>query len=285
MPWNKVCALIFVLVAPLVVAQQTLKVDVNLVNVFITAQDENGTFITDLARQDFKVYEDDEPKDIAIFEKQGDVQTVLSVLMDISGSMVDILPHMNRGVRDFAKSITFPDEYSVITFGTGVRLIHRTPQTPQHLEQALNSLRTSGTSVLFDAMLYGMDRVNASDNERKALIVFTDGIDNGSTTSYGRISREAQLSGIVCYFVAIGSPVLVDKYTVESLSKTTGGRTFYVPKAEAVTPYLDRIRTELSKQYYLGYYAPKRPGYHRIRVEVPSRKNIQIYTRPGYLGS
>ena len=82
-------------------------------------------------------------------------------------------------------------------------------------------------------------------------------------------AEESQLSGVLLYFVAIGSPVLVDKHTVESLSGNSGGRVFYIPKAEPVMPYLSRIRTELSKQYYIGYYVSRTPGFHRIRVEIP----------------
>jgi Ca-activated chloride channel homolog len=275
---------LLLLLLPLAVrSQQTLKVDVDLVNVFVTVKDANGEFVTGLTEDDFVIYDDAEPQKIAVFDKDSAVRSAIGVLLDTSGSVVGILPYETRGIRDFAKSIFFPDEYFVITFGTSVRLIHRSPETPQHLDQVLLGLRPYGTSVLFDAMLYGMDRVNASDNERKALVVFTDGNDNGSNIEFGRVAQESQISGVLLYFVAIGSPVLVDKHTVESLAGNSGGRVFYVPKAESVVPYLDQIRTELSRQYYLGYYIVRRPGYHRIRVDLPGRSSLTVHTRDGYL--
>ena len=86
------------------------------------------------------------------------------------------------------------------------------------------------------------------------------------------------------YFVAIGSRVLVDEHTMESLASQSGGRVFYVSKTDPVAPTLDGIRLELSKQYYLGYYAPRHPGFHAIRVEIPNRKDLHIRAKTGYFG-
>jgi Ca-activated chloride channel family protein len=283
-----VCAAVTAVTAPASfrvsgAAQQTLKVNVDLVNVFMTVQDEHGNIVTDLTREDFVVHDDRSPQQIAVFEKNEKVRSALAVLLDTSGSVVDILPYETRGLREFAKTLTPPDQYFVITFGTSIRMIHRSPDSQQHLEQVLQHLRPYGTSVLFDAMLYAMDRVNSSDNPRKALIIFTDGNDNGSTVEYRRVVEQAQVSGVLVYFVAIGSPLLVDKHTVDSLSRESGGRVLYVPKADAVLPHLEKIRRELAQQYYVGYYISRTPGYHQIRVEIPGRKNLRVLTRSGYL--
>src|SRR5438067_35143 len=106
--------LFLVVVAPLaVLAQQTLKVDVDLVNVFITAQDDRGEFVSGLTRDDFVVYEDGQPQQISIFEKDRAVRSAIGILIDTSGSTVDILPYERRGVIDFAKTINHPDQYYV----------------------------------------------------------------------------------------------------------------------------------------------------------------------------
>ena len=264
--------------------QQTLKVDVNLVNVFATVKDGRGDFVTGLTRGDFRLYEDDKLQDIQIFEKQDKVDSSIGLLMDTSGSMVDILPFMKKGVRDFAHAIPKADDFFVVAFGTNVRTIHDSSQTQKHLEDVMTTLRSYGTSVLYDALLNSIQRVERSDHPRKALIVFTDGNDNGSRSSYGRISREIQSAAVLLYFVAIGSPVLVDAHTLEPLADISGGRTLYVSKQEAISPVLDQIRTELSQQYYLGYYVSRQPGFHRIRLEVPGR-DVRIRAKTGYNGS
>lgn len=196
--------------------------------------------------------------------------------------MVDIIPYMKRGVRDFARVLPKGDEVFVVSFGIKVILLHSPTQSRKHLEDTLAGLHAYGTSSLFDGLLYSIEQVERSDRPRKALIVFTDGEDNGSTVSSSRVVQEVQQSAALLYFVGIGSPVLIDSHTLESLSEVSGGRTFYVPKQDAIGPIMEQIRTELRQQYYLGYYVERRPGPHRIRVEVPGR-NLKIRTKTGYM--
>ena len=260
---------------------QTLKVEVNLVNIFATVKDDQGRFVQNLTKDDFRIYEDDQPQNVEVFEKQDKVESSIGMLMDTSGSMVDIIPFMRRGVKDFTRSLPKGDEFFVVSFGAKVNLIHNSSQPQKHLEDSLTALRAWGTSTLYDALLYSLMRLEKSQRPRKALIVFTDGNDNGSNVSYGRVVSEAQSSAALIYFVAIGSPILIDSHTLEPLADLAGGRTLYVSKQEAVSPVLDQIRTELSQQYYLGYYVPRRQGFHRLRVETPGR-NLKIRAKTGY---
>lgn len=263
-------------------SQDTLKVDVDLVNVFATVQDEGGQFLTNLSRDDFRVYDDDEPQDIRIFESNDWVDSSVGLLMDTSGSMVDILPFMKKGVRDFTRLLRKADDYFVVSFGTDVRLVQSSSQSQKHLEERMAKMRAWGTSLMYDGLLYAMHRIETSDRTRKALIVFSDGNDNGSSAGHGQVVEEAQKSGVLLYFVAIGSRVLVDTLTLDSLSNMSGGRTLYVSKQESISPVLDQIHKELSRQYYLGYYVGREPGFHRIRVEVPGR-NVKVRAKTGYI--
>ena len=261
---------------------QTLKVDVNLVNVFATVKDDRGNFVSNLSKEDFRVYDDDQPLDIQIFEKQDKVDSSIGILLDTSGSMVDIIPYMKRGVHDFARVLPRRDEFFLVSFGIKVILLHSPTQSQKHLENALAGLHAFGTSSLFDGLLYSIEQVEKSDRPRKALIVFTDGEDNGSTASHSRVIQELQRSAVLLYFVGIGSPVLIDTHTLESMSEVSGGRTFYVPKQDAIGPIMEQIHTELGQQYYLGYYVERRPGAHRIRVEIPGR-DLKIRAKTGYV--
>ncbi len=266
-------------------APQTLKVDVELVNIFATVKDNAGNPVPNLRLENFRVYEDGELQDIRVFESENNVESSIGLLMDTSGSMVDILPFMKKGVREFARSLRKRDEFFVVSFGTNVKLLHNSSESQKHLDQSLTSLKAYGTSALFDALLYSIEKVERSQRPRKALIVFTDGNDNGSNVSQGRIVQEVQSSAVLLYFVAIGSPILVDSHTLEPLSGISGGRTLYVGKRDdAIPPALEQIRAELSEQYYLGYYATRKPGFHRIRVEVPGR-DLKIRAKSGYTSS
>jgi Ca-activated chloride channel homolog len=262
--------------------QDTLKVDVNLVNVFVTVKDAAGNFVTDLQRDDFHVYDDNELQKIDVFETQEQVGSAIGILMDTSGSMVDILPFMKTGIGEFSRTMRKSDDFFVVAFGTTARLVHRASQSQRHLEDSLKAMRAYGTSAMYDGLVYAIDKVDTSELPRKAVIVFTDGNDNGSKTDYTHVVQETQQSGSLLYFVAIGSRVLIDTHTIESLSDLSAGRTFYVAKGDAISPVLEQIRTDLAHQYYLGYYISRRPGSHHIRVEIPGR-DLRIRAKTGYV--
>jgi len=265
-------------------AQDGLRVDVNLVNVFLTVQDARGQFVTGLTANDFRVYEDGVEQKIAVFEKEDAVESAIGLLVDNSGSMVDILPMTKAGILTFARTFQRFEELFVMAFGTNVRLLHDVRGSLSRLERELDGLKPRGTTVLYDALLEAMRKVGESEHVRKALIVFADGNDNGSLAGHRDASLEAQRSGVLLYFIAIGSPVHIDKNTIESLASLSGGRVVYLNKTDPVPPAMETIRAELAKQYYVGYYAPRKPGFHQIRVEIPAR-DVRIRAKTGYFGS
>jgi Ca-activated chloride channel family protein len=264
-------------------SQDALRVDVDLVNVFATVQNERGEFLTGLSADDFRIYDDDIQQKISVFEKDDDVESAIAILLDTSGSTVDVLTVMKKGTLEFAQETKRFDDLCVFSFGTAVHLIHDFGESVRDLRVRLETLRPYGTTVLFDALTQALHKVGDGKQARKALIVISDGNDNGSVSGFGTVSDAAQQSGALIYFVAIGSRVLVDEHTVESLAAVSGGRVIYMAKTDSVPAALDAIRKELSKQYYLGYYVSKRPGAHRIRVEIPGRA-IRIRAKSGYTG-
>ena len=180
--------------------QATLKVDVNLVNVFVAVKDAAGNFVTGLRRDDFQVYDDDELQKIDVFETQEQVGSSIGILMDTSGSMVDILPFMRTGIRDFARTMRKSDEFFVLTFGTTAALVHNSSQSQKHLEESLQRMRAYGTSAMYDGLVFTIDKVDSSDLPRKAVIVFTDGNDNGSKSDYAQCCAESSADRIPSLF-------------------------------------------------------------------------------------
>jgi len=85
-------------------SQDALRVDVNLVNVFATVRDQRDEFVTVLAANDVRVYDDDVPQQISVFEKDDTVESAIAILLDTSGSTVDVLPVMKRGTLEFAQN-------------------------------------------------------------------------------------------------------------------------------------------------------------------------------------
>ena len=223
-----------------------------------------GVSSPDLNEGDFRVYEDGVEQKIAVFEKE-DVESAIGILLDNSLSMVDILPRMKTGLLDFAEHTQSFNELFVMTFGTRVRTLHEVGQPLSQLESSLKTLGAQGTSVLFDALVEGLRKVAAREPERKALLVFTDGIDTASKSGFKDVLLEAQKAGALLYFIPIGSRILIDEHTIDSLAKETGGRVIYLQKTDRVPPAMETIRQELARQYYIGYYTSRKPGFHSIR--------------------
>jgi Ca-activated chloride channel family protein len=268
-------------------AQQTLRVNVDLVNVVLTVQDSAGRFVSGLSADDFHIYEDGQEQKISAFEKQ-DVGSAVGILLDNSLSMTDILPMMKTGLLDFAQHTQSFDELFVMTFGTRVRTIHDIGEPLGQLQSNVKALGAQGVSVVFDALVEGLQKVSARDSERKALLVFTDGIDTASKAGFRDVLLEAQKAGALLYFIPIGTRVssraasiLIDEHTLDSLAKETGGRVVYLSRSEPVRPVMESIREELARQYYIGYYTTRRPGFHSIKVEVPGR-DLTIRAKRGY---
>ena len=97
---------------------------IRVVDLLVLTKDDQGNFVTNLTKDDFRIFEDDRPQDVQIFEKQEKVESAIGILMDTSGSMVDILPLMRRGIRDFTRALPKADEFFLVSFGTAVKLQH-----------------------------------------------------------------------------------------------------------------------------------------------------------------
>jgi len=282
--WIVCTAFLSLLLAQITAAQKALRVDVELVNIFPTVQNPGGGFVTGLTAEDFRVYEDGVEQKISNFETQN-VSSAVGVLLDTSLSEVDILPLMKTGLLDFVHHSTSFTELFVMTFGTRVRIFHDVGQPVERLEANLKTLGVQGTSVFYDALVEGLRRVGGEAPQRKALLVFTDGNDTGSKNGFREVLLEAQKAGALLYFIPIGARgILIDEKTVEDLAKETGGRVIYLTRSQPVPPAMESIRQELSRQYYLGYYTSRKPGFHSLRVEVPGR-DVRIRAKSGFYSS
>jgi VWFA-related protein len=261
--------------------QSTLEVDVDLVSVFVTVHDTDGAYVPGLDSRDFQVFEDGELQPIEVFERGDGVPSSLGILIDDSGSSADILAAVRSGVQDFAAGLDPDDEIFVMSFGTEVRVIHDLGDDLSGLRSSLSALRAWGTSVFYDALDSGIRKL-AGTNARQALIVLTDGDDNGSERTWIEIVRAAESRMVILYFVGMGPPILVDTYTLRGLASMTGGRVYLMSGDDSPRNVLDAVRREMSYQYYLAYYSSPGPGYHSIRVAIPGTE-FTARAREGYL--
>ena len=124
---------------------------------------------------------------------------------------------MKTGLLDFADHTTSFQELFVLTFGTRVRMLHDVGQPLSQLESSLKALTVCREHrCCLTRSWKDLRKVSGREPERKALLVFTDGIDTASKSGFKDVLLEAQKAGALLYFIPIGSRILIDEHTIDS---------------------------------------------------------------------
>lgn len=285
-------------------ASKPLQARTNVVNVFATVRDHHNEIITDLDKNDFKVFEDGVEQKIAYFDKEKNLPLTLAILMDTSGSMSNILvAEQDAASRFVHEVIRKRDEALVMGFDLDVNLLADFTEDPNVLEDAIRRTRinaagpviTAGTvpqngvigTDLYDAIYLACHDELAGQSGRKAIIVLTDAEDNGSKETLDDAIQAAQKADTVIHVILITDPSASEGYgpgVAHDMAEQTGGRVIRVHNDSSLEKAFDVISEELRSQYVLGYYPSdtRRDGtYRKIKVEV-DRPGARILARKGY---
>ena len=259
------------------------KVDVDVVQVTVTVTDEEGEFVSGIPRGAFRVYEDGRPQTITHFAAE-DVPLELVVAVDISGSMTTAMPALKEAVKAFLGAVPSRDQVTLLGFNDTVFALTRKTTDPAERVKAVDRLAPWGATALYDVILRGVDMLGLQAG-RKALVVFSDGEDQGSHVSLDQVEQRLQSSDVTLYMIGQGRGVSVDrlKAVMRRLSEPTGGRMFSTDSVEELSGAFEELLDELSHQYLLGYppTTNSRDGrWHEIRVEVEGHRAVRA--RQGY---
>src|SRR6185503_4486123 len=154
------------------------KVDVDAVQVTVTVTDEAGQFVPDLPRSAFRVFEDGRRQTISYFTSQ-DVPLELVVAVDISGSMAPAMLKLKAAVRGLLAAVTEKYQVTLLGFNDSIFALARKATDPAERVRAVDRLAPWGATALYDAILRGGAMIGRQVG-RKAIVVFTDGEDQGS---------------------------------------------------------------------------------------------------------
>lgn len=290
---------------------ETLKVNVNVVNVYFNVKDKKGHLIPNLTKDDFLVNEDSKAQTIKYFAKETDQPLTLGLLIDTSGSQTQVLPIEQSVGAQFLEQVLRPkDEAFLINFDVNVELDQDFTNSGRDLRKALYAVRinTGGGgatgipgigqgpfptsnprgTLLYDAIFLAADEKLKSEVGRKAMIILTDGEDQGSQEKIQTAIEAAQKADAICYVLLIEDRAVYNGFgagMMKKLSEETGGRVIEVGnKIDKLREALNQISDELRTQYFIGY-APtnqKRDGTYR-KVEVKTKdKDLKIQARKGY---
>jgi VWFA-related protein len=293
---------------------ETLKVNVNVVQLFFNVKDKHGALIPNLKKEDFDILEDGKPQTIKYFTAETNLPLTLGILIDSSGSQERVLPMEKEVGAAFLKQILRPKDLAfVIGFDVDVDLLQDFTNSAKDLTAGLNKaqINTGGGScggvpgmgggpvpcsgsprgtLLYDAIyLAGHDEL-AQQVGRKAMIILTDGEDQGSKLRIQDAIEAAQKSDSICYVIMLADRGFYGGfgYTGDSqmkkLATETGGRVIDVGnKPEKLKQAFDQISQELRSQYNIGYTPTntKLDGTFR-KVEIRSKQGYKIQSRTGY---
>ena len=290
-----VCSALVASVAPVMVAQQqqqTLSVNVDLVNVLFTVLDKSGKFITNLPKEDFKVYEDDQQQKISNFSNETNLPLSIALLFDTSASIQGRLKFEQDAAGEFFHTTLRrgTDRALLVTFDRSITLAQDFTDDAELLIKAIGKVHAGGNTALFDAAYQAMTKKLAGQEGRHVIIVISDGDDNLSEKSIDETIEMAQKTDTVIYAVGTSSPELFgsskergNKY-LKKLVDETGGKLFFPTKGDELTKSFLEISQELRSQYTLGYRSSntKRDGaYRKIRVAA-TNKQFKVRARDGY---
>src|SRR5262245_45509115 len=174
-----VCALLAI---PLLAAQ--LKVDVALVNVVATVTDDTGGYVADLTQNDFIVEEDGKPQTISHFSQSNDLPVSMGIILDTSGSMERKIGTATTAVERFIRSIHKDDDIFLMTFANRPEVQQDFTDDRDRLARALRRVRVGGGTSLYDALELGLRKIKEGIQDKKAILLLTDGEDTQSESTF-----------------------------------------------------------------------------------------------------
>ena len=278
-------------------APPTLKVDVKLVNVYVTVTDGHGGPVAGLKKENFTLQEDGRDQTISVFDKESAVPLSIALAIDTSLSTRHDLPLEQASAKRFARAIMRPvDALSV--FGFSETVLQSTSYTSdlKRIDDGIDHIRLGAATALFDAVFLASRSLDRRQG-RKVLVLITDGGDTVSKVDYKEAVRAAEeAEGIVYSIIVVPIENSAGRETggehaLIQLSEDTGGKYYYATSMSQLDEAFRQISDELRTQYLLAYYPSERTSnsqFRRIQVSVSGPPDTAIYRvrhRAGYYTS
>ncbi|HEY3628767.1 MAG TPA: VWA domain-containing protein [Terracidiphilus sp.] len=294
----------------------TFKLQVNLVDVFFTVKDKNGSLVPHLNKTDCTVLEDKQPQTWKSFVAENNLPLTLGILLDTSGSQQNVLPLEQDAGAQFLERVLKPkDEAFLLSFDVNVDMLQDFTNSSRQLARAMSKaeINTAGGNgaagipgagggtiptigdpkgtLLYDAIyLASREKLN-QESGRKAMIILTDGEDQGSRVKINEAVAAAQRSNAMIYVILIADTGFYGGWgysgysAANRLAQETGGRVINVgnngKKLEAAFAQIeDELRTQ-----YAGTYTPtnaKMDGSFRHLSMECRGDGLKVQTRKGY---
>jgi len=270
-----------------------MKVDVDLVLVPVTITDPMNRLVTGLEKDNFEVYEGNEKQKIRHFSSE-DAPISLGVIFDMSGSMSNKIDKSREAVVEFFRTANPQDEFFLIAFNDKPEVVSDFTSSVDDIQAKLIYLQPKGRTSLMDAIYMGLHQMRKAHNEKKALLIISDGGDNHSRYTESEIKSMVKEADVQIYAIGLfdSSPTTPEErsgpITLSEITDVTGGRTFTIDNPNELADVATKIGIELRNQYVLGYRPtkPARDGkWRKIKVKLIPPKGLpplHVYAKTGY---
>jgi VWFA-related protein len=194
------------------------------------------------------------------------------------------MPRVKKAVKQFLGDVPPADQVTLLGFNDNIFTLTRKQTDPAERIKAVDRLAPWGSTALYDVLLRGVEMLGRQTG-RKALVVFTDGEDQGSHATINDVERRLQSSDVTLYMIAQGRGVTMDslKKIMERLSSPTGGRAIFTDSLDELHAAFADLLDELSNQYLLGYQSTnskRDDAWRKIKVDVDGHHDVRA--RQGY---
>jgi Ca-activated chloride channel family protein len=280
--------------------KQEFGVEVNMVTVPVTVRKTEGGFLKGLSQNDFRIYEDEKPQEIVFFAQEA-LPTRIALVLDISETVRSEWGTIKYATKRFVENLEPEDKFSITTFNSDVRL------KMDCVDPVLSSIYCKDLTKLWEAIWVVSNNVFDGIEEKKAMIIMSDGLDTDSAVSYDEALQAAVRSESAIYVVSKTEAVrqlminlskknphpyngipqenfAMADTALRKLAYETGGRMLYPNSFGQLDNVYAQVYEELRNQYTLGYVSTntaKDGSYRHINVGV-NAQNIKMSARPGY---
>ncbi|MCC6860149.1 MAG: VWA domain-containing protein [Bryobacterales bacterium] len=290
-----------------------IQVDVELVNILCSVRDRRGGLVANLEKDDFTVVEDGKAQTVKYFSRESDLPLTIGLLVDVSVSQANLIDIERRAASQFFSQVLRKKDLAfLMSFGEEAELLQDYTNSAALLERGLDKLRVSSSpsgmhpgpvptisrprgTVLFDAVYLAAREQLKNQVGRKALVLITDGVDQGSRVRLEEAIEAAHRADAIVYSIYYYDPSAyyghggmtfggVSDSDIKRMSEQTGGRLLKVSRKNTLEKVFEDIQQEMRSQYSIGYTSSndrKDGGFRRLEVRTRN-KDLKVQARKGY---
>ncbi|HWR52939.1 MAG TPA: VWA domain-containing protein [Bryobacteraceae bacterium] len=296
--------------------ETVIRVEVEEVNVTCSVRDRNGRLIGDLTKEDFALREDGKPQEIKRFARDTDIPLTLGLLVDVSPSQERLIETEKDAASQFFSSVLRQKDLAfLMTFGSEAELVQDLTGSAKLLRAGLDELRVNASvaglhpgpvptssqprgTILYDAVYLAANERLRGQVGRKAMVLITDGIDQGSRVKIQEAIRSAHMADAMVYAIYYYDPGAYNRGggwgygggsdgDLRKMAEETGGRVFKVDRKHTLGDVFRELQEELRSQYSLSYTPTDtaRNGEFR-KIEIKARDgDLKVQARKGYFAT